>query len=110
LPIYIVVLERVNKMVIDKIGNINNIIEPKKSGPVSSSKETKKKDSVQISSEAKSAAEVAKLAQTVKSAPDIRIDRVQQIKELINNGTYDFNNPDILEKVADRIAGILVRK
>ncbi|MBN1497657.1 MAG: flagellar biosynthesis anti-sigma factor FlgM [Spirochaetes bacterium] len=97
-------------MVIDKIGNINNIIEPKKSNPVSSSKETRKKDSVQISSEAKSAAEVAKLAQTVKSAPDIRIDRVQQIKELINNGTYDFNNPDILEKVADRIAGILVRK
>ena len=97
-------------MVIDKIGNINNIVEPKKSNPVSSSKETRKKDSVQISSEAKSAAEVAKLAQTVKSAPDIRIDRVQQIKELINNGTYDFNNPDILEKVADRIAGILVRK
>ncbi len=97
-------------MVIDKIGNINNIIEPKKSSPVSSSKETRKKDSVQISSEAKNAAEVAKLAQTIKAAPDIRIDRVRQIKELIDNGTYDFNSPEILEKVADRIAGILVRK
>jgi negative regulator of flagellin synthesis FlgM len=97
-------------MVIDKIGNINNIIEPKKSNPVSSAKETKKKDSVQISSEAKNAADVAKMAQVVKASPDVRIDRVQQIKELIDKGTYNFDSPEILEKVADRIAGILVRK
>jgi negative regulator of flagellin synthesis FlgM len=97
-------------MVIDKIGNINNIIEPKKSNPVTSAKETKKKDSVQISSEAKNAAEVSKLAQIVKDTPDIRIERIREIKAQIANGTYNFDKPEILEMVADRIANFLVKK
>lgn len=97
-------------MVIDKIGNINNIVEPKKSNPVTSSKETKKKDSVQISSEAKSAAEVSRLAQVVRDASDIRIDRVREIKEQIANGSYNFNDPQKLDMVADRIASFLLRK
>jgi negative regulator of flagellin synthesis FlgM len=97
-------------MVIDKIGNINNIIEPKKSNPVTSAKETKKKDSVQISSEAKNAAEVSKLAQIVKDVPDIRIERIKEIKAQIANGTYNFDKPEILEMVADRIANFLVKK
>ncbi|MBN2160609.1 MAG: flagellar biosynthesis anti-sigma factor FlgM [Spirochaetes bacterium] len=97
-------------MVIDKIGNINNIIEPKKSNPVTSAKETRKKDSVQISSEAKSAAEAAKLSQVVKDTPDIRADRVREIKEQIANGSYNFNDPQKLDMVADRIASFLLRK
>ena len=97
-------------MVIDKIGNINNIIEPKKSNHVTSAKEVKKKDSVHISSEAKSAAEVSKLAQVVKETSDIRVDRVKEIKEKIASGTYDFDNPEVLEKVADRITGLLMKK
>jgi negative regulator of flagellin synthesis FlgM len=97
-------------MVIDKIGNINNIIEPKKSNPVASAKEPKKKDSVQISTEGKQAAEVSKLGQIVKDTPDIRVDRVKEIKEQIANGTYNFDKPEILEMVADRIASFLVRK
>jgi flagellar biosynthesis anti-sigma factor FlgM len=97
-------------MVIDKIGNINNIVEPKKSNPVAGAKETKKKDSVQISSEAKNAAEVSKLTQIVRESSDIRVDRVKEIKEQIANGTYNFDKPEILEMVADRIANFLVRK
>jgi len=97
-------------MVIDKIGNINNIIEPKKSNPVTSAKETKKNDSVQISSEAKNAAEVSKLAQIVKDTPDIRIERIKEIKAQIADGTYNFDKPEILEMVADRIANFLVKK
>lgn len=97
-------------MVIDKIGNINNIIEPKKSTPVKGSKEVKRNDSVQISSEAKSAAEVSKLGQIVKDTPDIRVDRVKEIKAQIANGTYNFDKPEVLEMVADRIANFLVRK
>jgi negative regulator of flagellin synthesis FlgM len=97
-------------MVIDKIGNINNIIEPKKSNPVTTAKETKKKDSVQISSEAKNAAEVAKLSQVVKETSDIRVERVKEIKAMIAEGTYNFDNPEILEKVADKITGFLMKK
>ena len=97
-------------MVIDKIGNINNIIEPKKSRPAPGSKEVQKNDSVQISSEGKKAAELSRDVQTVsQSAPDIRAEKVQEIKEKIANGSYDFNDTKILESVADRIAGFLLR-
>jgi len=97
-------------MVIDKISNINNIIEPKKSNPVANAKETKKKDSVQISTEGKEAAQVSKLAQTVKEVSDIRVDRVKEIKDQIANGSYNFNDSRILELVADRIVNFLLRK
>lgn len=97
-------------MVIDKIGNINNIIEPKKSNPVSSAKETKKKDSIEISSEGKKAADASRVAQIVKDSPDIRADRVQEIKDQIANGTYNFDDPKMLDMVADRIASFLMRQ
>ena len=96
-------------MVIDKIGNINNIVELKKSKPVSSEKQTKKNDSVQISSEGKKAAEAAKYTQIVKESPDVRIDRINEIKEKIANGTYNFNDEKLLEMVADRIANFLLK-
>ena len=97
-------------MVIDKIGNINNIIEPKKSNPVTSAKETKKKDSIQISSEGKKAADTSKVTHLVKESSDIRVDRVQEIKERIASGTYNFDDPKMLDKVAERIASFLMRK
>jgi flagellar biosynthesis anti-sigma factor FlgM len=56
------------------------------------------------------AAQVSKLTQAVRETPDIRVERVQQIKEQIANGSYNFNDPQILEQVADRIANFLLRK
>lgn len=97
-------------MVIDKIGNINNIVETKKSNPVSGTKETKKKDIIQISTEGKLAAEVSKITQAVKDTSDLRVERVREIKEKIANGTYDFDNATVMEQAADRITSFLMRK
>ncbi|PKL35526.1 MAG: flagellar biosynthesis anti-sigma factor FlgM [Spirochaetae bacterium HGW-Spirochaetae-1] len=96
-------------MAIDKISNINNIIEPKKTKPAAGTKETKKNDSVQISSEGKKAAEISKQMQIVHETPDIRADRVNAIKEQIKNGSYDFNDNKVLEMVASKIANFLLR-
>jgi len=96
-------------MVIDKIGNINNIIEPKKTKNVSDAKDVNKNDSIQISSEGKKASELAKDIHVVNQAPDIRSDRVNEIKEKIANGTYNFDDPKILELVASKIANYLLR-
>lgn len=96
-------------MVINKIGNVNNIVEPKKTKPSTGAKETRKNDSIQISSEGKKAAEIAKDAQIVNQASDVRTDRVNELKEKIANGSYDFNDSKILEMVADRIANFLLR-
>ena len=98
-------------MVIDKIGNIKNIVEPKKSKVVSGTKESKKSsDSIQISTEGKKAAEISKFSQIVKETSDIRTDKVNEIKERIKNGTYNFDDNKMLEMVADKIASLLVRK
>ena len=96
-------------MVIEKIGNINNISETKKSKPVSGKKEDIKSDSIQISSEGKQAAETAKLTQVIKETPDVRMERIRDIKQRINDGTYDFNDNKMLEMVADKIASFLVK-
>jgi negative regulator of flagellin synthesis FlgM len=96
-------------MVIDKIGNINNIVEPRKTRNVSENKGTARNDSVQISSEGKIAAETARVTQVVQETPDVRADRVAEIKQQIADGTYDFNNERVLEMVADRIANFLLR-
>lgn len=98
-------------MVIDKIGNINNIVEPKGSKSISKKNEVNRNDSLQISSEAKQAAEIAKYAQMIKEVPDIRADKVNAIKEQIRQGTYNkFSDDKILEMVADKIANNLLRK
>lgn len=97
-------------MVIDKIGNINNIIETKKTRNNAPSRSVEKNDSVQISSEGKQAAEISRHAQTINKAPDVRAERVQRIREEIAQGTYDFNDEAVLDKVADRIASFLVRR
>ena len=47
--------------------------------------------------------------QVVKDTPDIRAEKVADIKSRIENGTYDFNDNKILEMVADKIAGNLLR-
>jgi negative regulator of flagellin synthesis FlgM len=98
-------------MVIDKIGNINNIVEPKNAKSVSKTKSTGKADSIQISSEAKNAAEVARYAKIVQDAPDIRADKVREIKARIEDGSYDrFTDDKVLRMVADKIANSLLRK
>ena len=98
-------------MVIDKIGNINNIVETKNTKSVSKTKSTGKADSIQISSEAKNAAEVARYAKIVQDAPDIRVDKVREIKAKIEDGSYDkFTDDKVLQMVADKIANSLLRK
>jgi len=104
-------LDEEKKMVIDKIDNINNITEPKRTKSASKNTELKKTDSLEISSEGKKAAKIAEYTQMVNSAPDIRVDKVNAIKEQIENGTYDkFTDDKVLEMVADKIAVNLLRK
>jgi len=96
-------------MVIEKIGNINNISEPKKNRPVSERRDEIRGDSINISPEGKMAAENAKNAQIIRETPDVRTDRVKDIKMRIDNGSYNFDDNKILEMVADRIVDFLVK-
>ncbi|MBN2040982.1 MAG: flagellar biosynthesis anti-sigma factor FlgM [Spirochaetes bacterium] len=98
-------------MVIDKIDNIGNIVDPKKTKSVFKNNAIKKTDSLEISSEGKEASKIAEYVETVKNTPDIRLDKVKAIKEQIEQGTYNkFTDDKVLEMVADKIAQNLLRK
>ena len=97
-------------MVIDKIGNIKNILDNTSTKSIHKDKETKRSDSIEISSEGKKAAEIAQYTKIVKDAPNIRMEKVNEIKEQIEHGRYNkFSDNKVLEMVADRIAKILLR-
>lgn len=96
-------------MVIDKIGSINNITETAKPKHTAETKSSVKNDSVQISSEAKVAAERARYIQIAKDAPVAKSDNFADIKERVQNGTYDFNDAKVLGMVADKILGSLLK-
>ncbi len=96
-------------MMIDKISNINSITETKKNKSVASKKEINKSDSIQISSEGKLAAEISRTTQIVKETPDMRVERVRELKERIQNGSYDFNDSKMLDRVAEKIADFLIK-
>ena len=96
-------------MVIDKIENINNIVESKRTKSVAKNAELKKTDSLEISSEGKKAAKIAEYTQTIKNTPDINIEKVNAIKEQIEKGNYDnFTDEKVLRMVADKIADNLL--
>jgi len=99
-------------MVIDKIGNVNNIFETKRAKNVPASGQTSGgNDSVEISSEGLKAIEDARYVQVVREAPDVRAEKVREIKASIQAGTYDKDiNEKILSMVADKILAQFLRR
>ncbi|MCC6145696.1 MAG: flagellar biosynthesis anti-sigma factor FlgM [Candidatus Hydrogenedentes bacterium] len=64
-----------------------------------------REDDVAISGEARAAADVARIIQVSKSNEDIRAERVEAARAAIERG--DYKNPDIVRKVAERIAKLI---
>lgn len=88
-------------MGIDKIGPINNYNKINNIKKKNSLKKSESTDSVNISSEAKNMAETNKILEIVKNAPDVRADKVKEIKAKINNP--DYINKMVAESLADKI-------
>ncbi len=58
-------------------------------------------DVAEISREAKQLAEQEKIRELVNKAPDIRQDKIDEVKAKIERG--DYNNEEVLKTVAERI-------
>lgn len=99
-------------MVIDKVGNVNNVYDAKRSKGVAKSGQVEQSaDKVQISSEGLKAVEDARYTQIVRDVPDVREERVQEIKAKIASGEYDKEiDNKILNIVADKILTQLIRR
>jgi len=62
-------------------------------------------DGVQISPEARAAAEVGRLTQIARSQDDVRAERVEQARQNLING--NFRDPEVVAQVAERILRFL---
>jgi negative regulator of flagellin synthesis FlgM len=92
-------------MMIDRIGSIDPIQPGKKTGRTNQVSETPKADSISISREAVEKAELHQAVELAKAAPDVRVDRVEELKAKINDPSYI--NEKILSATADKIIDAL---
>jgi negative regulator of flagellin synthesis FlgM len=83
-------------MRIDALSKINQLYQTNDTRKVSKSQNGNKKDSVEISQMGKDF-QIAK--QAVSSTPDIRQDKVDEIKKKLESGNYEIS----LEELADKM-------
>ena len=87
-------------MTIDRLNPLDPI-QPKKPSGVTRTDRNSGSDSVSLSSEAVVKAELFKALELAKAAPDVRMDRVTELKAKINDPSYI--NDAVLNATADRI-------
>ena len=83
---------------IDKLGPIDSISKYNKTEKVSKPEKKSSSDSISFSEEAKSKAEVYKATEAAKLAPEVRMDRVNEVKKKLEDPAY------IDEKVVENVA------
>ncbi|HSQ42455.1 MAG TPA: flagellar biosynthesis anti-sigma factor FlgM, partial [Fibrobacteraceae bacterium] len=77
---------------------VNGAKEEKKSSTTSSSSSS---DTVSISKEAKAASEAARVTANAEAMPDVREDRVAEVKSKVESGYY--NTPEFQDQLAERL-------
>jgi len=94
-------------MTIDKIGPLNKILKTQSDIQVKKSKGVSKKDSVELSTEAKRMAELSQVEAKVKAAPDIRKEltprRLKELRDKLENPDA-YLTKEVAEKIAEKVA------
>ena len=88
-------------MTIDKLGSINPIQNYNKSEKTGKAAPKAEHDSISVSSEARAMGEVFQVAEAVRETPDIRMDRVEEVRAKLNDP--DYINDAVISNVADKI-------
>ncbi|HVO39618.1 MAG TPA: flagellar biosynthesis anti-sigma factor FlgM [Spirochaetia bacterium] len=88
-------------MTVERIGPLDPAANIKKSEKPSRLKAKSDVDSINVSAEARSKAEVFKATEAAKSAPDVRIDRVEEMKRKLQDPSYP--SQEVIEKAAEEI-------
>jgi negative regulator of flagellin synthesis FlgM len=88
-------------MTIDRITPLDPIQPGKKSGRAGQVEKGTEADSIKISSEASEKAEFYRTVELVNAAPDMREDRIAELKAKINDPSYI--NDTIIKATADKI-------
>lgn len=92
-------------MSIDKIGPINNYNKYEKISKKYNTEKISHSDSINISEEALSKADLVKITEILNNTPDIREEKIRILKEKINDPSY--LNSAINDKFVDKLLKIL---
>ena len=85
-------------MTIERLGPVDPVSKFNKTDKASRPEKKSKADSINVSDEAKSMGELYKATENVKLSPDIRQDKIDEIKEKLKDPSY------ISEKVIESVA------
>jgi negative regulator of flagellin synthesis FlgM len=88
-------------MTVERIGPLDPTSNLKKAEKTSKPKAKSDVDSINVSEEARSKSEVLKTLETARTAPDVRADRVAEVKRKLQDPTYP--SQEVIEKTADEI-------
>jgi negative regulator of flagellin synthesis FlgM len=88
-------------MTIERLGPVDPLAKFNKTEKTSKQVAKEEKDSIVLSEEAKSKAEIYHAAEEVRQSPDVREDRIAEIKAKLEDPTY--MDDTIINSVADKI-------
>ena len=88
-------------MTIEKLGPINPVSKFNKAEKVEKPSTNDKSDSISFSEEAKSKGEVYKVSEQVKLTPEIRQDRIDEVKKKLQDPSYIDDK--VVEVVAEQV-------
>ncbi|MDC7124785.1 MAG: flagellar biosynthesis anti-sigma factor FlgM [Spirochaetales bacterium] len=87
-------------MTIDRLGSIDPLSQINKAGKTGKAVKPQGRDTISVSDEAKNLGEVYRAAEMVKASPDIRMDRVEEVKMKLQDPNYIDSK---IGDVADRL-------
>jgi len=88
-------------MTVERIGPLDPTSNVKKTEKPSKPKAKSDVDSINVSQEARSKAEVLKAFEAAKTASDVRVDKVAEMKRKLQDPSYPSD--EVIEKTADEI-------
>ena len=88
-------------MVVESIGPVDPVPNQKRINRVDKPIESGKTDSIEVSAEAKSAAETFHIVELVKNSPDVRNEKITEAKEKLQDPNYI--NDKLVNELADHI-------
>jgi negative regulator of flagellin synthesis FlgM len=88
-------------MTVERIGPLDPTSNIKKAERSSRTNRKSDMDSINVSEEAKSKAEVFKATEITKKASDMRLDRIEEVKRKLQDPSYPSRQ--VIETVADNI-------
>jgi negative regulator of flagellin synthesis FlgM len=88
-------------MTVERIGPLDPASNVKKTEKPAKAKTKSDVDSINVSEEARSKAEVFKAMETARPAPDVRVDRVAEVKRKLQDPSYP--SQEVIEKAAEEI-------